>query len=157
MGWGKETWAWWPPSVTMIKCQDGGFWCTLCPTSWQLTGAKCGCSEEVHQHSLYALRVLSSPLSRHEHTLWGHFLHPIPLDWLHLCRLLPFSDTEVVLPHEMRERWGWKCFPISERLYGKAQKRSTASPIQFHCWSLCQPLIPIKKRAPRWREDWAFT
>ena len=39
-----------------------------------LAGAKCGCSEEYTQHSLYPSRVFSSPLSRYEHTLWGHFL-----------------------------------------------------------------------------------
>ena len=63
----------WPWSI-----QDGGFWCTLYPTSMQPTGAKCGCSEELHQHSLYPLGGLPSPLSRHEHTLWGSFLHPVP-------------------------------------------------------------------------------
>ena len=37
-----------------------------------------------------------------------------------------------------RERWGWKCFLISERLYGKAQKKSTvlSDPI-----SLSVPLL----------------
>ena len=58
--------------------QDGGIQCTLCPTSTWLTGTKCGSSEEVHQHSLYPLRVLLCPLSRHKHSLWGHFIHPIP-------------------------------------------------------------------------------
>ena len=78
-----------------------------------------------------------------------------PLDWLCLPRLLPFSDTEVVLPWEEGEM-GFKVFSIYERLCGKAQKRNTASPTQFHCQSLQQTLIPIEKRVPRWREDWAF-
>ena len=34
-------------------------------------------------NSLYPLRGLLSPLSRHEHTLWGCFFHPIPT-WLAL-------------------------------------------------------------------------
>ena len=58
--------------------QDGGFQCNLCPSSTQLTRAKCGCNEEVHQHSLYPSRVLPSPLFRCEHSLWGHILCPIP-------------------------------------------------------------------------------
>ena len=57
-----------------------------------------------------------------------------PLDWLCLCRLLPFSDTEVVLPQEEGEM-GLKVFPY------------------FLHW----PLSPIRKRAHRQREDWAFT
>ena len=35
-------------------------------------------SEEVHQHSLYHLSVLPSSLSRHKHSLQGHFLCPSP-------------------------------------------------------------------------------
>ena len=58
--------------------QAWGFWCIFCPTSVQLAGAKCGCSEEVPQLSLYPLRFFPSPLSRHEHTLQGCFLYPIP-------------------------------------------------------------------------------
>ena len=54
---------------------------------------------------------------------------------------------------EKRERWGWKCFPISERLHDKFQKRSTTSLTQFCCWFLHWPLIPGKKRAPRWSKD----
>ena len=50
---------------------------------------------------------------------------------------------------EKRERWDWKCFPTSYMLHGKAQKRSTISLTWFCCQSLHQPLIPIKKRAPR--------
>ena len=45
-----------------------------------------------------------------------------PLDQLCVHRLFPFSDTEVVFSQEEGE-WGWKCFPISKRLYGKDQKR----------------------------------
>ena len=62
-------------------------------------------------------------------TLFGGALSAqFPLDWLHLCKLIPFSDTEVVLPWEEGEM-GWKCFPISKTLYGKVQKRSTVSPV----------------------------
>ena len=42
-----------------------------------LGGAKC-CSKEVHQHSLYPLWVLLSPLSRCEHSLQRYFLQPFP-------------------------------------------------------------------------------
>ena len=43
-----------------------------------LIGAKCGCSEEVHQHSLCPSRVLPFSLSRHKHSLSGGcFLCPI--------------------------------------------------------------------------------
>ena len=83
-----------------------------------------------------------------------------PLHWLCLCKLLPFSDTEVALPSEEGEM-GLGVFPHFQRPYGKAQKRITPpltwSTHQIYCWSLCQPLIPVKKRAPRQREDWAFT
>ena len=65
-----------------------------------------------------------------------------PLDWLCLCRLFPFSEAEVILPHE-EGRWGWKCNPIPKRFCGKVQKRNTASLIQFHCPSLHQPFIPV--------------
>ena len=75
-----------------------------------LARAKCGCSEEVHQHSLYPSRVFPSPLSRHEHTLQWCFLHPIPTGLVHLCRFLPLSDTKVVLPQEEGEV-GLKVFP----------------------------------------------
>ena len=56
-----------------------------------------------------------------------------------------------------RERWVWKCFPISERLCSKAEKRSTTSLTWFLCWSLHQLPIPTKKRALRQGKDWAFT
>ena len=123
----------------------------------QLTTAKCGCSEEVGQHSLYPLRVLHLPLSRCEHTLWGHFLHPIPTGLATSMQIAPFLCHQGGLASRRGRDGVESVFPISKRLYGKTQKRSTASPTQFHCQSLWWPLIPIEKRAPSWREDWAFT
>ena len=52
----------------------------------------------------YTLYLDVSTLSRD--TSSTHF----PLDWLHLCRLVPFSDTEVVLLQEEGEI-GLKMFP----------------------------------------------
>ena len=65
-----------------------------------LTGAKHGCSEEVHQHPLYPSGDFPFPLSRHEHSPWGSFLCPIPTGPANLCMLLPFCETKVVLPCE---------------------------------------------------------
>ena len=56
----------------------------------------------------------------------GTFSAYFPLDQLHLCRLLPFSQAEVVLLHEEGEV-GLKVYPIPERFSGKTQKRNTAS------------------------------
>ena len=138
--------------------QDGGFWCILYPTSIWLSRAKCGCSKEVHQHSLYPSRVLPSPLSRCEHTLQGCFLYvQFPLDWLHLCWLLPLSDTKVVLFLEKGEM-GLKGFPhFCKRLYGKAQKRSTASLILILLLVSSSVLSsPSRREHPRQREDLGF-
>ena len=44
--------------LPLQSSQGRGVWSTLCPTSMQLTGAKCGCSWEVHQLTLHPLRVL---------------------------------------------------------------------------------------------------
>ena len=38
-----------------------------------------------------------------------------PLDWLHLCRLLPFSEIEVILPHE-EGQLGFKVYPYSQEV-----------------------------------------
>ena len=70
--------------------QNWGLWCTLCCTSTQLTGAKCGSSERIHQHPLYPLRDFPSPLSRHEHSSWGCFLHPIPTGLASSTKATPF-------------------------------------------------------------------
>ena len=77
-----------------------------------------------------------------------------PLDWLHLCRLLTYSDTEVVLPQE--EGVGLKVFLYFWRFCGKAQKRCTASLAQFCCRSLHVPPLLNKKRVPKQRKDWAL-
>ena len=74
MGWRKETWAWWPPSVTMINPR----WRFLMHSLPCINATCCDCSEEVHQHSLYPSSILLSPLSKCEHTLQGHFLCHIP-------------------------------------------------------------------------------
>ena len=155
MGWGKETWAWWPLSVAMINPR------------WRLLmhSALCQCDllepsvvvvKRYTKHSLYSLRVLLSPLSRCEDTLG--VIPPPNSHWTGYV----YADCSPSLTLrwsclKKRERWGWKCFPISERLYGKVQKRSTTCPTWFHCQSFHWPLIPIENRAPRQREDWAFT
>ena len=124
--------------------------------STQLARAKCGCSEEVHQYSLYPLRVLQSPLSRHEHSHWGA-LPPANSHWIsYIYADCPPSLTLRCSYLKRRERWGWMCFSTSERLYGKAQKRHTTSLTWFCCCFLHWPPIPIKQRAPKWRKDWVF-
>ena len=65
-----------------------------------------------------------------------------PLDQLCIHRLLPFLDTEVVFPQEVGEMGLKMCPPI--------QPIFTISP--FIGTSALS-----KKRAHRWREDWAFT
>ena len=115
----------------------------LCPKSMQLVQAKCGCSEEVHQHPLYISRVLLVPLSRHEHSLSRSTSSTqFPMDCLHICRLLPYSDTKVVLLLGGGIGVVGKCFHTSGRFCGKAQKRSTVSLTQFCCQSLCWPSNP---------------
>ena len=103
--------------------QDGGFQCTLCPTSMWLAGAKCGCSEKVHQHSLYPSRALPSPLSRCEHTLWEHFLCPIPTGLAMSMQIDPLPDTEVVLPWQEGDL-GLKVFPhFQEALWQSSEEQ----------------------------------
>ena len=79
-----------------------------------------------------------------------------PLHQLWLCRLIPLSASEVVLPWE-KEEVGYKCTPTFRRNYGQAQKKSTASLTQFHCWSPHLPSSPIEKRVPRQRKIQAIT
>ena len=78
------------------------------------------------------------------------------VDQLHLCRLLPFSDTEVVFPQEEGEI-GLKVFPhFWKALWQRSEEEHCLSDLislSVPCW----PLIPIKKRAPRQMEDQAFT
>ena len=58
-----------------------------------------------------------------------------------LCRLLPFSEAKVVLPHEEGEV-GLKVYPIPERFYGKASEEE-------HCLSdLISLLIPSSALLP---------
>ena len=82
-----------PSKVTTFllpwSSQDGCIWCTPCPTSMWLTRAKCCCSKEVHQHPLYPLMVLPFSLSRCEHSLWGHFFHPIPIGLVMSAQITP--------------------------------------------------------------------
>ena len=44
-----------------------------------------------------------------------------PLDWLHLCRLLPFSKAEVILPCEEGEM-GFKMYPHSQEVLWKSSE-----------------------------------
>ena len=116
--------------------------------SMQLARAKCGCSEEVHQHP-YIPQGSSCFLCLDMSTLSGgasstQFL----LDQLHLCRLLPYSDTKVFLPQEEAEM-GLKVFShFWEALWQSSEEEHCLSD-PIHCQSLCQPPIPVKKRAPR--------
>ena len=58
---------------------------------------------------------------------WGTFSAQFPLDWLCLCRLLPFFDTEVVLPWEEGEM-GLKVFPHFQEALWQSSKEE-------HCFS----------------------
>ena len=139
--------------------QDVCLQCTHCPTSMWLTRAKCGCNEKVHQHPLYTLRVLPSPLSRCEHSLLWCFLCQFPTGMATLMLITPLLWHRGGPASGRGKNGGWKCFPASERLSGKGQKNSTTSVTQFCCWFLCQSPILVKKRVPRWRreKDQAFT
>ena len=57
---------------------SGGLWSALCPALAWLSGTKCGCSEEVHQFTLSPTGVLWFHLPRCDHSLWEHFIYPIP-------------------------------------------------------------------------------
>ena len=94
-----------------IQAKMEVFWCTLYPTSAWLAKAKCGCSEEVHQHSLYPSRVLPSPLSRCEHSLWGA-LPPPNSHWTGYIYIdcSPFLTLRWSCLKK-REGWGWNYFP----------------------------------------------
>ena len=91
--------------------QDGGFWCSLCLCQHDLpepsvvvvgryTNIAC-----VPWGSSCFLYLDISTLSR------GASSTQFPLNWLLLCRLLPYSDTKVVLPQEEDEEVGLKVFP----------------------------------------------
>ena len=75
--------------------QNGGMWCTLCPTPVWLPWAQCSGGKEIHQYPLHSLRN-----SLGSSTLMSvHFQGGLPLSsslWsaLHLWRLLPYSKTE---------------------------------------------------------------
>ena len=73
-----------------------------------------------------------------------------PLDWLCLCRLLPYSNTEVVLPLEEGE--GLKMYPFFQK---SEEEHHLSNPILLLVPSL--PPILIEKKAPRQRKDLAFT
>ena len=109
--------------------------------SMWLTGAKCGCSEKIHQHPLYPSRNFLFSLSRCEHSLCGCFLCPIPTVRLCLYRLLPFSETEVILPLEEGE--------VRLKVYPHSQEVSWKSSEEEHC--LSDPvslLIPLSDLLP---------
>ena len=79
-----------------------------------------------------------------------------PVDLLCLYRLLPYSDTKVVLPWE-EEKEGLNVYPFFwETLWTSSEgEHYLSDPIPLSV-SLLSP-IPIKKRVPRWKKDWAFT
>ena len=78
-----------------------------------------------------------------------------PLDWQCLCRLLPFSETDVILPHE-EGVMGLKVFPHSPEVLWQSSEE------ECHPTDLVSLLIPssaslpIKKRVARWRKIQAF-
>ena len=92
MGWGKETQARWPPSVTMIKPRQRPLMHTL-PYPMQM----------LEPGMVVVRRFLPSLLPRCEHSFWGASSTQFPLDQLHLHRLLSFLDTKVILPWEEKE------------------------------------------------------
>ena len=55
-----------------------------------------------------------------------------------------------------RGKRGWKCTHIFQRFCRRVQRKNTAFLIWFLCWSPCQPLLHIQKRAPRWIESQAI-
>ena len=112
--------------------QGIGLWClsTLC---------QCNPSE---LSVMVVRRYSNSPYiwKRHPvHFIWmwalsqGASSTQFPLDRLHLHQLIPFSRTELLLPHEEGKR-GWKHAPISQRFCGRVWRRNTA----FLIWFLCQ-------------------
>ena len=73
-----------------------------------------------------------------------------PLDQLCLCRLLPYSDTKVVLPWEEGEE-GLKVYPFFQ------ESLSNAYLIQYYYQFPHHPPMSIKKKASRLRKDLAST
>ena len=152
MGWGKKSWPWWLLCVTMINPR----WRLLMHslhyidvTCW----SQCGCSEEIHQHSIHPSRVLPFPLSRCEQTLHGFFLCPIPTGWAMYMQIAPLVWHWGSLASGRGRDGVESVFPYLRGTYGKAQKRSTTSLTRFHRQSLCWPLITIRKRVPSWRDQ----
>ena len=135
---------------------DGGFQSTFCPTSMWLTRAKCGCSEEVHQITLYPSRVLKFPLSRHDHSFQGHFICSIPT-WL----ATPMQTTPLLWHHGGSATGGGRRRVEGVYLFWGgfvAKLQGGASPLwpDTIVGTLTVP-IPIEKRATTWRKDPAFT
>ena len=154
MGWEKETWTWWPPSAATIKPR----WRPLMYSALHQNDME---SSVVvvrrYTNTLYIPRGSSCLLSLHMSTLsWA-----LPLPNSHWTGYGYTGYSLTLTPRwsclGRRERWGWKHFPTSGRHCCKAQKWSTTSLTWFHCQSFHQPPIPIRKRVPRWRKDWAFT
>ena len=90
--------------------QNGGLWCTLCPTSMGLTGAKCGCSEKIHQHPMYPSKDILFLLSRCEHLLLGCFLCPVTTEMVVSMQGTPFLWGQG--DHQEGEV-GLKVYPLS--------------------------------------------
>ena len=76
---------------------------------------------------------------------WGTSSAQFPLDWLHLCRLLPFSDTEVVCPQEEGEM-GLNMFPyFQEALWQSSEE-------EYHLSNLISLLVPSLAPHPHQEE-----
>ena len=137
--------------------QAAGFWCTFCPLLMWLAGPSMVVVRR-YTNTLYILWGSSCLLYLDVSTLSGGASSAqFPLDWLHLCKLLPFSDTECGLASRRGRDGVESVSPIPRGSMAKLRSMSTASLIWFHFWSPCWPFIHVKKRAPRQREDWAFT
>ena len=73
-----------------------------------------------------------------------------PLDSFCLWKLLPYSKTEALLPHEEGEM-GYRTYPFHESSYGNVLKRLTTYPILWHYQCPHQLHPPSSKKACRQR------
>ena len=77
-----------------------------------------------------------------------------PLGQLCLCRLLPYSNTKVVLPWKEGEEE--LVYPFFQETLWKSSKEEYCSSNQILLSVSLSPPIPIEKKASRWRKDLAF-
>ena len=76
-----------------------------------------------------------------------------PLDQLHLCRLLPYSDTKVVLPWEEGEE-GLKVYPFFQETLWKSSEKEHCLSIQYYYqFPHCSP-SPSRRGLPDGGRIW---